>query len=137
MAIIAKPTPLVMKDVTLSLGADDYAAHASAVVFTPSSSTVTWQGLSPEASFTDVTSATWTCALTYAQDWTAANSLARYLFDNEGDSVAVTFRPRNGIGPSFTATVTITPGAIGGTVGAVSEATVTLGCDRPVLVPAA
>ena len=137
MAVIAKPTPLVMKDVVLSLGADDYAAHASAVTFTPSASTVTWQGLSPEASFTDVTNATWTCALTYAQDWTAANSLARYLYENEGDSVVVTFKPRNGIGPSFTANVTITPGAIGGAVNAVSEATVTLGCDRPVLVPAA
>lgn len=137
MPVIAKPTPLVMKDVVLSLGADDYAAHASSVVFTPAAATVTWQGLSPDASFSDVATATWTCALTYAQDWTAADSLARYLYDNEGETVEVTFRPKSGVGASFTATVTITPGAIGGAINAVSEATVTLGCDRPVLVPAA
>lgn len=137
MPVIAPPAPLLMKDVVLSLGADDYASHASAVTFTPTVAVLTWQGLSPEATITDVSKATWTCGITYAQDWTAADSLARFLYENEGDAVPVTFRPRNGIGPSFTATVTIAPGAIGGVVNAFAEGTVTLGCDRPVLVPAA
>lgn len=137
MAIVAKPTPLVLKDVIMEIGADDFAKHVSSVAFVPSASTVTWQGMSPDASFSDVGLATWTLQLTYAQDWTAATSLSRYLFENEGDTVAVEFKPKSGVGPSFTANVTITPGQIGGAVNAVSEATVTLGSDKPVLVPAA
>lgn len=137
MVAIAPPTPLVMKDVTLELGADDFASQASSVVFTPSSSTLTWQGLTPDSTFTDIAKATWTVGITYAQDWTAVDSLSRWLFEHEGDTVACEFRPKNGEGVAFTANVSITPGAIGGAVNAISEGTVTLGCDKPVLVPAA
>lgn len=133
MVKLARPTPLVLKDVVLEIGADDFARHVSSVAFTPSASTVTWQGMSPDASYTDVGLATWTLAITYAQDWTQATSLSRYLYANEGQTVAARFRPRTGIGPAFTANITITPGQIGGAVNAVSEATVTLGSDKPVL----
>lgn len=137
MATIAAPTPLVMKDVILGLGADSYEKHVSAVTFTPSASTVTWQGLSPDASFTDVTNATWTVAIEVVQDWEQVDSLCRYLFENEGEHVEATFKPRSGSGPSFTGTVIITPGAIGGAVNAVATQSVTLGLEgRPVLVPA-
>lgn len=137
MAVVAMPNPLVLKDVILQLGTDDFAKHVSNVTFTPSASTVTWQGLSPDATFTDVATATWTCALTYAQDWTATTSLSSYLFENEGETVAATFKPKNGEGPSFTANLILTPGAIGGAVNSIAEATVTLGVNgRPTLVPA-
>lgn len=136
MPTVAAPTPLVMKDVVLTLGTDDFQKHVSAVTFTPSSSQVTWQGLSPDATFTDVSTATWTCALEIAQDWDADTSLCRYLFENEGEHVAATFKPKSGSGPSFTATLIVTPGAIGGTVNAVATQSVTLGVEgRPVLVP--
>ena len=47
------------------------------------------------------------------------------------------FTPKNG-GPSFSADVVITPGAIGGAVNAFATTSVTLGCNgKPVLVPAA
>lgn len=130
--------PFVLKDVLLTIAADNYEAHVSQVQFDPSSSIQTWQGLTPESSHTDATVATWVAQLTYAQDWETTNSLSRYLYENEGDEIAVVFRPRNGVGPSFAATLIVTPGAIGGTVNQFATASVTLACKaKPVLTPAA
>ena len=137
MAIAAMITPLVLKDAIVEIEGTDYRKHVSNVTFTPSASSITWQGLSPDASFTDAASTTWTVALTYAQDWTEVQSLSRFLFENEGDRVAMTFRPKAGEGVSFSCQVSIVPGAIGGAVNAVAEATVTLGVvGRPQIVPA-
>ena len=135
-APIAEVEPLVMKDVEAIIGTDDFRKHLDGVTFTPTSSTVTWTGLGKNT-HTDATIATWVAALSYVQDWDTAASLSRYLFEHEGETVEMTFRPRAGSGPSFTANVTITPGAIGGTVNAFATTTVNLGSDRPVLVPAA
>jgi len=125
--------PLVLKDVTLTIGANGYEKHVSSVAFTPKASTIEWQGLTPTAKFTDVTAASWTCVLEYVQDWDTTNSLSKYLFANEGSTVAVVFKPRAGGTPSFAANLTITPGAIGGKVNAFATTTVTLGSDKPVL----
>jgi hypothetical protein len=135
---IVNISPLVLKDFVLTIGADQFEKNVSSVIFTPSSSVVTWQGGTPEASFTDTGRATWTAAINYAQDWDTANSLSQYLYANEGATVPASFRPRNGVGPSFSASLVVTPGAIGGAVNAVSEASVTLGVQgKPVLVPGA
>lgn len=135
MAVI-EVAPLVMKDVTAVIGGtDDFKKHLSSVVFTPTASQITWTGLGSNT-FTDTSLALWTVALTFAQDWETVNSLSQYLYEHEGETVTMEFHPKSGSGPSFTANVTITPGAIGGAVNAVAEATATLGCDRPVLVPA-
>lgn len=128
--------PLVLKDVILKLGADTYEKHVSAVTFTPSSSTISWQGLEPSAKFTNVTAAEWACALDYVQDWETEDSLSLFLFEHEGESVPAEFSPRSGSGPSFTSTLTITPGAIGGTVNSYATTSVTLGSTKPELVPA-
>lgn len=131
---VAPLTGLSLKDVTLDIDGTDYKYHASAVTFTPASTTISWTGLGNNT-ITDVTTATWTLALTYVQDW-SATGLSTYLYNSEGESVPVTFIPRAG-GPSFTAEVVITPGAIGGTVNTFVESTVTLGVNgKPVLVPA-
>lgn len=128
--------PFVLKDSIFKVALDNYEAHVSQVQFTPSASTSSWQGLTPTSSFTDVSSATWVCTLAYAQDWETANSLARYLFEHEGVSVDVEFEPIAG-GPSFTATLIITPGQIGGTVNQWATGTVSLGVSgRPELVAA-
>lgn len=128
--------PLVLKDVVATIGGtNDYAKHLDTVTFTPSSSTQTWTGLGKNT-HTDVGTATWTVALAGVQDWDTTDSLSRYLFEHEGETVAMKFQPRNGAGPSFTANVGITPGAIGGGVNAFAALSVTLGCDKPVLVPA-
>ncbi|PTU56409.1 hypothetical protein DBB34_09105 [Sphaerisporangium cinnabarinum] len=128
--------PLVLKDVEAIIGTDDFRKHLSGVTFTPSSSTATWTGLGGNT-HTDAGTATWVCALAYVQDWDSPASLSRYLYEHEGETVEMTFRPRSGEGPSFKANVTITPGAIGGQVNAFATSTVNLGSDRPVLVPAA
>ena len=128
--------PLVLKDVTLTLGTDTYEKHVSEVRFTPSASTISWTGLGGNT-VTDVSTATWTATLGYVQDWETVDSLSQYLLANEGESVAATFKPKSGSGPSFTATLTVTPGAIGGAVNAYATTQVTLGSTKPVLVPAA
>lgn len=130
--------PLVLKDVELIIGGeagDDFRKHVDAVTFTPSSSTTTWTGLGKNT-HTDSSIATWTLVLNYVQDWDSTNSLSRYLFAHEGETVEMEFAPRAAGGPSFTANVVITPGAIGGTVNAFATTSVTLGSDKPVLVPA-
>ncbi|MGV8851714.1 MAG: hypothetical protein ACOH1M_03990 [Rhodoglobus sp.] len=136
MPIIAV-LPIVLKDVVLEIETDDFAAAVSAAVLTPSSSPVVFKGLKAGAVFTDVTAATWTLALTYAQDWVTAGSLSTYLFNNEGAVVDAVLKPQSGSGPSFAVEIVITPGAIGGTVDQTATATVTLGVQgKPTLVPA-
>lgn len=135
MATIAVK-PFVLKDVLFTVDADNYEAHVSQVQFDPSSSVQTWQGLTPDASFTDVTTATWLAALAFAQDWETPDSLSIYLYEHEGEEVPVTFKPRSGVGPSFSVTLVISPGSIGGTVNSFATATVSLGCKgKPQLVP--
>lgn len=123
--------PLVLKDVTLTFGPSagtqyDFKKHVDQVTFTPSSSQMTWTGLGSNT-HSDVTTATWTVALSYVQDWDSATSLSRYLFTNEGQEIDVIFKPKSAGSMTVTATVVITPGAIGGSVNAYAAATVTLG----------
>lgn len=134
MVVIADPTPLVMKDVTLIIGVDDFKAHVSGVEFVPSSSRVTWKGLAGNT-YAEATAPTWDLRVAYAQDWDMPASLSRYLLDNAGQSKAITFKPRSGAGPSFTTNAVLVPGPIGGNVDAPAASTVTLGCDGPTLVP--
>lgn len=129
-------SPFVLKDCTVVIGEDLYEAHVSQVEFTPSAATQTWQGLTPASTHTDMSTATWAATLAYAQDWETPNSLARYLFEHEGEIVPFTFHPKAG-GPSFAADLVITPGAIGGTVNSFATASVTLGVKgRPVFAAA-
>lgn len=127
--------PIVLKDCLLTIDVDNYQAHVSQVQFSPTSQTQTWQGLTPDATFTDVSQATWALTLAYAQDWETVNSLSLYLFNNEGATKPVIFEPKAG-GPSWGADIVITPGAIGGTVNQFAVATVTLGVSgRPEILP--
>lgn len=132
--------PLILKDVDLVIGeggVNQYQKHVSAVVFTPSAAQITWVGLHPDASFTDTATATWVAALTYVQDWETVDSLSRYLYEHEGETVPCVFRPRAGSGPTFEADLIIVPGAIGGAVNTYGETTVNLGAQgRPQLVEA-
>lgn len=119
-------SPFIMRDCVFSVAADSYEAHLSAVEFVPTSSIVNWKGLTPDAVFGFGSNATWVCNLTYAQDWATVNSLSRYLYDNEGSEIEVSFEPVSG-GPATTATVIVAPGSIGGAVDSVAVATVSLG----------
>lgn len=133
MATIAH-APFVLRNVALTIGLDEYNLHTSQVEFTPTSAAVTWTGLGGNT-YSSTGTATWTVTMALAQDWTTADSLSRYLMDHEGEEVEITFAPQAGEA-SFTSTVTIAPGGIGGTAGAVAVASVTLSCTKPVFVPA-
>lgn len=134
MATIAVK-PIVLKNVQLTLGANDYRRHVSAVEFVPTAQPVIWKGLGGNT-HTDIGTASWVCNLSFAQDWETEDSLSAFLFENEGETIAAVFEPVDG-GTGFTANLTITPGSIGGSVDATAVATVSLGSDKPVLVPAA
>lgn len=136
MATIAV-NPFILSDTTFTVEADNYEAHVSGVTFTPSSSVTTWKGLTPDAVFSFGTNATWTCDLEFAQDWSTAGALSRYLFEHEGEEIDVVFAPVSG-GPTISATLIVTPGAIGGAVDSVATATVSLGVKgKPTLAPVA
>ncbi|CCH79085.1 hypothetical protein BN12_40055 [Nostocoides japonicum T1-X7] len=128
MSVIAV-APFVLRDVVMTIGTDDYAKHLSTVKFAPAYDTVKWQGLTPDASFTDLSNPTWTCAISYAQDWETEDSLAQYLLENAGQQKVAVFKPKGAATgkPVFTATLTIVPGDIGGDVNTVQTSTVTLG----------
>lgn len=128
--------PFLMGNATLTFATDGYQSHVSSATFTPGNNApVTWKGLTPTAVFSFGQNATWTLDLELAQDFTTASALSRYLFENEGTEVGVTFEPVAG-GPSVTATVIIAAGAIGGAVDAVATSTVSLGVKgKPVLGP--
>lgn len=129
--------PFLMRDCTFTVAGDNYEAHVSQVEFVPTSSVVSWKGLTPTSTFSKTTSSTWVCNLAYAQDWATADALSRYLLENEGSSVEVVFTPVSGSGDTITATIQIAPGAIGGAVDTVAVGSVALGSNKPVLSAAA
>lgn len=118
--------PLFMKDVLFQVGTDSYEKALSQVELVPSTSVETFTALSPGAVYTDVSPATWTCVLTFVQDWGTAGSLSKYLFDHEGDTISATFEPIAG-GATVTVSLVVAPGSIGGTIGGATTSTVTLG----------
>lgn len=124
--------PFILASATLSLDGDAYEGQISGAVFTPSATPSTWTAING-TSHSRTPTATWLLEITLAQDWNEATALSRYLHENEGSIVSAVFVPENG-DPSVTATVSITPGAIGmGDVTAVAESTVSLGSTKPVL----
>lgn len=132
--------PKIFKKFAVTLGdasTDDYAPAVASCKFTPSSSTQTWKGGTPDAVFTDITSPTWVCAMKIAQDWTNATSLVNYLFAHAGERVPATFVPVEG-GPTVSATLILAAPEIGGDIDAWGETTVQHGVDgAPALTPAA
>lgn len=132
MASIAV-APLVLKDVTITLGANGYEKHVSSVKFVPKSTTIEFQGMTPSAAFTDTTVQTWTCEIEYVQDWETTNSLSKYLLAGAGTAVAATFKPKAAGSPSFAATLSLQSGEIGGKVNAYATTKVSLGSTVPVL----
>lgn len=131
--IIVKP--FIMRDCTFTVGADNYEAHLSAVEFVPTSSSAQFKGLTPTAVFNFPGSATWVANLTFAQDWSTADSLSRYLYEHEGEKIEATFAPV-AAGPTITATIGVVPGSIGGQVDAVATSSVSCPVDgKPALAP--
>jgi hypothetical protein len=120
--------PIVLKDIQLLIPTDEYAAHVSSVVLTPNTTTQTWKGLTPTATFTSAGTPEWTCQLEYAQDWVTVNSLSNYLFAHQGETVVAKFQPKKGTGlPEWTVSLVIAAGPVGGSVDQYMTGSVTLG----------
>lgn len=115
--------PFIMRDCLFQVAADNYEGHVSQVEFVPSPVLASWKGLKAGAVHQFAGLATWVANLALAQDWETEDSLARYLHENEGDEVTVTFEPVKG-GTSVTATLILVPGSIGGQVDSVATASV-------------
>lgn len=127
--------PFVLKDCTFLVGADNYEAHVSQVEFAPSVQTLTWQGLTPAASFSDTSSPSWAATIAYAQDWKTPNSFSQYLKAHQGETIAATFTTNDGAG-SWAVNLIVSPGAVGGSVNTYAVATVTLGISgQPTFTP--
>jgi len=120
--------PIVLKDVTLLIGTDNFEMHVSQVEFVPTAQMQTWKGLTPAAVFTDQAAPTWVCNLGYAQDWSSAATLSSYLYANQGQLKSVKFKPDiNTAQAEWDADLIISAGQIGGTVDTFSVGSVSLG----------
>lgn len=129
MSVIAVK-PIVLKDCKLKIDADNYEAHVSSVTVTPTVNTQTWKGLTPSAVKTDSSAPSWVASLEYAQDWETTDSLARYLFEHQGETVTALFQPQQGSAlPEFTLDLVIAPGPIGGSIDTFATGSVNLGVD--------
>lgn len=125
----------IIASATLTLDGDAFSGEVSGATFTPSKT---------DASFTAINGvtqnfsspATWVLDLSLAQNWDTAAALSRYLHENEGDSVPAVLTPHDG-SPTATATVTLSPGSIGGEAAAVAASTVSLASTKPALGPVA
>ena len=100
------PNPFIIGDCTLKVGADNYEASVSGVEFVPTPVKAVFKGLTPTAKYPIAGSSDWVAKLAYAQDWATADSLSRYLYEHEGESIEVEFAPVAG-GPAIVATLTI------------------------------
>jgi hypothetical protein len=125
-------SPYILGACILTLDGTAYEGQVGGVVFTPSASQSSFTAINGQT-YTFTTPATWVLDLTLAQDWQDASALSRYLHENEGARVPAVFTPIEG-GETVTATVTVTPGAIGAAdVANPAQATVSLGSTKPVV----
>jgi hypothetical protein len=125
--------PIILRDVLVNLKSvdavpvdhGDFEAHVSQVQFDPTTPTVTFKGMTPRSSRSFAGDTTWMCALGLAQDWETPGALSRLLHENAGSELEFTFEPKRG-GTTVTATIVALPGAIGGGVDSVPQASVQL-----------
>lgn len=129
--------PLYLKDVVLTVDGDTYEKHVSSVTFTPSYTTATFKGLEPTATYTESGTATWMVDLAYVQDWDTADSLSAFLFANQGEEISLSFKPQSATGGTWSCTVIIQAGAVGGAVDTFATTTVSLPVQgQPTYTPA-
>ncbi|RDV44139.1 hypothetical protein DOE76_13930 [Leifsonia sp. ku-ls] len=118
-------TAFVMGECDFIIEDDNYSAALSSAAIQVDQGTVDWAGMAAGSSFTFPTTPKYSIPITYAQDWASDDSLSVYLWTNKGQTKNVTFAPKKG-GRSWTATVIITSGNVGGALNSVADASVTL-----------
>jgi hypothetical protein len=137
-------SPLFMRDVqlTLKLSADavgapvEYNCDVSLVEIIPTpGSDVTYSTLCPSGSYSSVGKTTYALHIVAAQDWDAADGLAAFLWDHDGELAAFTYQAHgaatvpSAAEPGMTGEVRLIAGNYGGAVDTYAELDVTLPCS--------
>lgn len=129
--------PTFMKSATVTIDGVEYADLISNVVFTPTTASLEFKGISGKVA-TSVGATTWAVTFDYAQSYDTAGSLALKLFNDAGDKVTAVFKPEAAGAASVSATITLLPGSFGGAVDAAATSSVTLPVDgKPTITPSA
>ena len=126
------PTPRMQKHIVVTIGTKSFSGHVSAFSLVPASTTATWQGGTPDASFSDTSPSTWTVNMNVIQDWENPGSLCNFLLANEGQKADLIYKPHHDGVFSTLSKVTLVAPQIGGAVNAYNESAVTLGSTKPV-----
>lgn len=120
--------PLYMTESVFKIGdgaPTDFAAEISGAQLVPTSSSSTWKGLKPGASFTKGGLATWVATVNLGQDHELSTSLSNYLYDHEGEELPFTLEPIAG-GTGFSGTLTVQAATIGAEVDTFGTASVSM-----------
>lgn len=129
-AVPAKP--FLLNDATVSIDGDTYEEACKTVRFDPTTPVVKWKGLTPASRHQFVGTPEWDVTVAFAQDVQSASSLTRRLHTAAGETVEMIFAPKGG-GVAITANVTLVPGALGGDLDTVPEASVTMPSSHPTI----
>ena len=112
---------------TILIGTDGYKAAIESAVLTPTTPTEVFRdiggGISTVAGVPE-----WDLTLSFAQDLKTTNSLTQYLITNQGAKKTIVYTPL-ATGKSFTVTVLIIAGAVGGPANAIAKSSVKLLVD--------
>lgn len=119
-----------IKNAVVTADGQTFSDEVSNVRWTHAPTTNTFIPVSGKT-VSDTTAGAWTLAFNYGEDWEKADSLANYLYDNEGKTVPLTFQSKGDGSVVFTSNVTLALVGVGGTAG-VAETQATFGSDRPV-----
>lgn len=141
MAVIAVE-PVKLSNVILQIAttspakSDNYEGHVSAVELVPTVPVSQWKGMGgnviPLAGIP-----TWMVNITMAQDYKTTAALSKYLMENRGVAIDITFRPVAG-GPGYKITALAIPGSIGGALDSDAVTSVSLpAAGQPAAVAAA
>jgi len=128
-----------LKTGTLTLGAVSFAGQSTSVELTPPKSKTSGSDevLDGTVLGDDTSSDPWVLAIEAIQDFTDPAGLLKFLFDNEGDTVTYSWKP-NATGPTFTGSVVVVSGGIGGAVATRLKTKIEMNCTaKPVWTPAA
>src|SRR6188472_755566 len=112
---MAAPTDSRQGPGTLTLGATEFGAQASAVTISPSVSSEDGTPTLGNPEPAPDTTVDYVLKLSAIQDWEEAAGLVNYLYDNALSEVAFVWTPKTG-GPSWAGDVQIVPMDVGGDV---------------------
>lgn len=129
-----------LKTGTLTLGGESFAGQARSVKITPpkaSKASATEEVLDGTVLSADTSDADpWTLTITAIQDFDNPTGLLKYLYDNEGDIVAYSWKP-NATAPTFSGSVQVVAGEIGGDVATRLTSSIEMNCTaKPTWTPA-